>query len=258
MWYDPGTNMLIYDEPKSREVLKHAEDGVALDDGIVGMPANLFNCQVARAYALPVIPIVDRDYDYPIKRGFHPKVHQKVMTNFMVLHPKSFNLSDMGCVDADTEYLSPTGWRRIADYTGGPVGQYHEDGRVELVEPLQYVVRPCMDMYRFKTTRGVDQKLSAEHRVVYKDRAGELKVTTAHDVAAAQERSVMGWKGRFITTFRATTPGVDLSAEAIRSHGRRDRRRFVPARNKLLRRKREKATEERPYGHSLGRSGDTV
>ena len=96
MWYDPGTNMLIYDEPKSREVLKHAEGGVDLDDGIVGMPANLFNCQVARAYALPVIPIVDRDYDYPIKRGFHPKVHQKVMTNFMVLHPKSFNLSDMG------------------------------------------------------------------------------------------------------------------------------------------------------------------
>ena len=38
MWYDPGTNMLIYDEPKSREVLKHAEDGVYLDGGIVGMP----------------------------------------------------------------------------------------------------------------------------------------------------------------------------------------------------------------------------
>ena len=217
MWYDPGTNMLIYDEPQAKEAAKHVEDVVYIGPNIVCATASLRNVQIFRAFGLPVVPVVDiSGYDYPIKRGLIPRAHQKIMTNFMVLHPKSFNLSDMGCVDADTEYLSPTGWRRIADYTGGPVGQYHKDGRVELVEPLQYVVRPCMDMYRFKTTRGVDQKLSAEHRVVYKDRAGELKVTTAHDVAAAQERSVMGWKGRFITTFRATTPGVDLSAEAIR------------------------------------------
>lgn len=32
---------------------------------------------------------------------------------------------DIGCVDADTEYLTPTGWRSIADYSGGPVMQYH-------------------------------------------------------------------------------------------------------------------------------------
>lgn len=31
---------------------------------------------------------------------------------------------DLGCVDADTEYLSPSGWRCMADYEGGRVMQY--------------------------------------------------------------------------------------------------------------------------------------
>src|ERR1700757_1870690 len=31
---------------------------------------------------------------------------------------------DMGCVDGDTEYLTPTGWQKIKDYTAGLVAQY--------------------------------------------------------------------------------------------------------------------------------------
>ena len=97
MWYDPGTNMLIYDEPQAKEAAKHVEDVVYIGPNIVCATASLRNVQIFRAFGLPVVPVVDiSGYDYPIKRGLIPRAHQKIMTNFMVLHPKSFNLSDMG------------------------------------------------------------------------------------------------------------------------------------------------------------------
>ena len=96
MWFDPGTNMLVYDEPQAEKAMAHVEGGGHFPGGVY-FPSNLYNCQVARAFGLPVVPVVDMEgYDYPIKRGWHAREHQKVMTNFMVLHPKSFNLCDMG------------------------------------------------------------------------------------------------------------------------------------------------------------------
>ena len=35
MWYDPGTNMLIYDEPQAKEAAKHVEDVVYIGLNIV-------------------------------------------------------------------------------------------------------------------------------------------------------------------------------------------------------------------------------
>lgn len=125
---------------------------------------------------------------------------------------------DQGCVDSDTEYLSPTGWKKIGEYTGGPVGQYHLDGSVDLVEPEAYVKLPCPAMYRLKTAFGVDQMLSPEHRVLYKEHVtGELKVTSAAELAKTHARLVMGFRGSFITTFDAPVrAGLGLSDAELR------------------------------------------
>jgi hypothetical protein len=108
-------------------------------------------------------PVVGQ-YDWPGKH--HPFDHQRVMADALTTHMKIFNLSEMGCVSGDTEYLTPYGWKRIDQYIGGQVAQYlPETGEIEFVT-AEYVKLPCDNMIRFKTTRGVDQLLSPEHRVL--------------------------------------------------------------------------------------------
>jgi hypothetical protein len=61
----------------------------------MAVPVSLRNLQVLRHLDLPVMPII-REYDWPIRKPWRPREHQVAMANFMVLHPRSFNLSDMG------------------------------------------------------------------------------------------------------------------------------------------------------------------
>ena len=65
--------------------------------GMFAVPRTLRNCQLLRHFNFTVPPIItDLSYDWPIEPGRKPLEHQKVMANFMVLHPRCFNLSDMG------------------------------------------------------------------------------------------------------------------------------------------------------------------
>jgi superfamily I DNA/RNA helicase len=77
-------------------------------------------------------------------------------------------LGPPGCVDKDTEYLSPTGWKKISEYTGGMVCQYNpETHTTSWVEPEEYVVAPCEEMFKIQTKYGLDQMLSFGHRVLW-------------------------------------------------------------------------------------------
>lgn len=106
-----------------------------------------------------------RDYKWP---GRHkPFAHQRTTSAFLTLNNRAFCFNEAGCVDADTEYLSPSGWVKISEYTGGKVAQYDpETGSAEFVDPIEYVKLPCTDMVRIKTKYGLDQLLSPEHRVL--------------------------------------------------------------------------------------------
>jgi hypothetical protein len=89
---------------------------------------------------------------------------------------------EAGCVDSETEFLSPTGWVKISQYTGGPVAQFAPDtGVASFVVPDAFIKKPCKEMIRIKTTYGVDQLLSGEHRVLlYRgDRPHVREVTNA-------------------------------------------------------------------------------
>lgn len=94
-WHDEANDILIHDV-QDDACLKYLEGGVRLHNGYIATPINLYNLQVLAHFKLPVIPLVDLDYDYPIRRPWHPRDHQRQMTNFMVLNPRSFNFSDMG------------------------------------------------------------------------------------------------------------------------------------------------------------------
>lgn len=125
---------------------------------------------------------------------------------------------EMGCVSADTEYLSPTGWKRMDEYDGGPVAQYHpENGTAEFVQPLEYVKKPCSEMYHFHHSRGLDQLVSEEHRMLVINRKREFEVIQAADLAEKHWNTPSGAKEQFETTFVLTgTPGIPLSDGDLR------------------------------------------
>jgi len=142
-------------------------------------------------------PILGR-YDWP--GVYTPFDHQRTSAAFMAMHPRCLNLSQAGCVDADTEYLTPTGWRRISEYVGGPVAQFLPDtGAIEFVEPTEYIKKPCDLMVRFKTKYGIDQLLSPEHRVLAYNNAMPDRapvVLAAHEVLDKHDRCYAGIRDR--------------------------------------------------------------
>jgi hypothetical protein len=145
--------------------------------------------------------------------GGEPYDVQKRTVALLTMNRRAYVLNGMGCVDADTEYLSPTGWRRIADYSEGEVAQYHpKSGEIEFVQPTKFVKLPCPEMIRFKTTRGVDQLLSPEHRVLLADG----RVLQAEDIEANYgSRASRDYK--FRTTFQVSgRSGVKLTDAEIR------------------------------------------
>lgn len=112
-----------------------------------------------------------------------------------------------GCVSADTEYLSPTGWKRIDQYDGGKVMQYDpRTGTGNLVAPERYIVREEKEFLYFRTKFGVNQMLSADHNVLaYKitGRDGRRVLTTlsAGELAEIRESQVKGAKYQLETSF---------------------------------------------------------
>jgi len=74
---------------------------------------------------------------------------------------------DIGCLDRDSEFLTPNGWKKISEYNGEKVLQYNKfKDESCFVEPWAYIKKPCESFYHFKNTKGLDQMLSSEHRVL--------------------------------------------------------------------------------------------
>lgn len=121
-----------------------------------------------------------------------------------------------GCVDADTEYLSPDGWRRIADYDGGPVAQFDPDSETaSFVEPQRYVVEDCPEFIQLLSDRGLNQRLSPDHRVLHMTKhGGAYKWTTAEEL----ERETTGAALRRLPVryTLATGDSTDLSDPELR------------------------------------------
>lgn len=116
---DPATNMLVYDLHGEEGILNYVQGGLRLVNGYCAFPGSLYNRQLARAFNLPVDPPLG-SYVYPIHPPFRPREHQKVMANFMALHPRCFNLSDMGTMKtlatlwaADFVMENNPGWRTL-------------------------------------------------------------------------------------------------------------------------------------------------
>jgi predicted phosphodiesterase len=126
---------------------------------------------------------------------------------------------NVGCVSADTEYMSPTGWVRIDRYLGGPVMQVSTQGVGEWVLPSRYVVKPCEEFNAISHGYGLSQVWCDEHRVLYKSRAhsaGCLEATGA-EIVNRHNSAKTNLQCRIpVTCSSAGGAGIGLSPEQIR------------------------------------------
>jgi superfamily II DNA or RNA helicase len=113
-----------------------------------------------------------------------------------------------GCVDADTEFLTPTGWKRIADYKeGDQVMQYNPNGTAQFTLPLEYVKLPCDELWHIKTELGLDMCLSDEHTVLFKNGGACKKKSCLRTLSFKEVREQLkrGFNGRILSTFKPLT-----------------------------------------------------
>ena len=77
------------------------------------------------------------------------------------------------CVDGDTEFLTPEGWKPIRDYSGDLVGQW-ENGSLAFVRLYAYIKNPAEGLMRIKSGEVLDMVLSQNHDVVLETSKGGL------------------------------------------------------------------------------------
>lgn len=94
----------------------------------------------------------------------------------------NFIVGPVGCVPADTEYLTPTGWRHMDTYTAGDAVGVWKDGVVTF-EQVEYVKEPAATGFHTFVNGGLAMELSPQHRVPYYDYRGKFQVTTAAHMA---------------------------------------------------------------------------
>lgn len=115
-----------------------------------------------------------------------------------------------GCVDRDTEFLTPTGWKYIGDYQNGDlICQWSKSGETEFVSPQEYIKLPAEKMYQVKT-KTVDMVLSLGHRFPYITSKNNFSVKSFEDILKMERVKIPRY-------FKASdTEGVDLTDEEIR------------------------------------------
>jgi SNF2 family DNA or RNA helicase len=98
MQYSAKHNLCIYDGINAQALARCVEGAVAINDASVGVPCTVPNMQNMRALNQEAVSPILHDYDWPRNKAKVPEpfYHQYHMSAFMTLHPRCFNLSDMG------------------------------------------------------------------------------------------------------------------------------------------------------------------
>ena len=120
------------------------------------------------------------------------------------------------CVDGDTEFLTPTGWKPIRDYCGDLVGQW-DNGVLSFVKPMAYVKSPAEGLMHIRSDEVLDMVLSPNHDVVLETSRGALIKKPVK--ALFDMNGVCNGNHGFIPTsfqYNKTNQDINLSDDQIR------------------------------------------
>ena len=251
-------HLLIRGDERLRTLFPHVKETQHQGETYSVVPYGIDETKVLRNLGYDIAPPIMELYDWARTSPYHS---QQVTAAMITMNPRSYVLNGLGCVDADTEVLTPAGWERIADWSGAPVAQYWpETGAVEFVENPTYVKLPCDEMVRIKTKYGVDQLLSPEHRVLLHalDNPGKREVLHAAELLQRHDAWLAGKRARrseqrigysqaaIPVTFRApAAPGLPLTDAQIRLQVAVHADGYIPPRSSqvLVRVKKERKKE---------------
>lgn len=172
---------------------------------------NLMNQKFAEGSSFAIMPDCHAGAGCVI--GLTMKIVDKVVPNLVGV--------DIGCLDKDTEFLSPTGWKKISEYDNEEIMMFDSvTGNAYFGLPNAYIKNPCDKFYHFHNSKNLDQMFSAEHHMlVYKgckSKGIELIDINAEDFV----KQVNGLKKRDYylakTTFETSEPGLSYTNDQIR------------------------------------------
>lgn len=162
-------------------------------------------------------PTIPAEADYPLIYPFKTQPFKHQLEEWGASRSSNARAIfwEQGCVDASTEYLSPSGWRRMDEWDGGRVAQWNPETRAaEFVQPSEYVKLPCSEMIQLKNQRGVDQVLSPEHRVPFIDRdSGKVRICEARDLLQLAPKA---WRYLPATFTLSSGAGIGLGEAELR------------------------------------------
>lgn len=127
---------------------------------------------------------------------------------------------DIGCTDKDTEVLTPDGWIKINEYNDQRILVYDKNSDTTFFDtPYAYIKQKCDKFYHFHSTKGLDQMLSAEHKMLiwrgYKNKKYTQNIEMALDVF--NEHNNHTKSNRAIkTTFNFKQENLPISDKMIR------------------------------------------
>lgn len=120
------------------------------------------------------------------------------------------------CVDGETEFFNGIQWKPISEYQhGDKVLQYNVDKTATLIDPINYIKEPCEYLWHFNNTK-LDQCLSEDHQVYYITSKNNLYHKSFKEVMQGHQSSKEGFGGKFITTFKFGSAGINLTIPQIK------------------------------------------
>ena len=128
---------------------------------------------------------------------------------------------DIGCLDKDTEILTPNGWIRISEYNNEEILLYNTNKNTAFFAlPNAFIKNPCDNFYHFSNSKNLDQMLSDEHHMlVYqgtKSRGFKKNDYSAKEFAAKITKLAKADNYTTKTTFIIENRGLDYSDNDIR------------------------------------------
>lgn len=130
-----------------------------------------------------------------------------------------------GCLPAETEFLSPSGWVKISEWSGDAVAEVDlsKDDKnfasISFKVPEEYIKLPCEEMSSLDSKR-FSMTVSDEHRVVFwNDNREAYQVQQFDEVVRRHEASrTKGWTGKIKTCTSQVdgTVGLDLTESELR------------------------------------------
>ena len=127
---------------------------------------------------------------------------------------------DIGCLDADSEILTPDGWIKINEYSNQKILIYNKNTDTAFFDkPHAYIKQPCDFFYHFYSQKGLDQMLSPEHKMLiwrgYKGKGYNTTIANAESVFKEHNKATKSNRA-IKTTFNLSQSELPLSNEMIR------------------------------------------